>query len=238
MPSTMWTTTRSSPGRHCHSLRPFLPAIGICHRNQRTVHENDSSVHNQETERFDITEIVDERTQFEVYYRPFKAAVDAGLLSVMCSVRATALSLPLLQSLSFVSFCCRSTEANIRLILCPYSFTVQQDTDLRAGFRAGPRSRRSILLREPADAAARPQRADELYGLCHVRLRRVWSEKPNLGLCRLGCPLTAVPFWCRDNAAGCTLNLSMPAWTRRCQVAQAIYCHSHEPSYQSYARPL
>eukprot|EP01051_Picozoa_sp_SAG22_P005635 SAG22_NODE_340_length_12031_cov_9.961783_4_plen_603_part_00 len=40
---------------------------------------------NQETERFDITEIVDERTNFEVYYRPFKAAVDAGLLSVMCS---------------------------------------------------------------------------------------------------------------------------------------------------------
>ena len=30
---------------------------------------------NQETERFDITEIVDERTT-EVYYRPFKAAVD------------------------------------------------------------------------------------------------------------------------------------------------------------------
>ncbi len=36
---------------------------------------------NQETERFDITEIVDERTNFEVYYRPFKAAVDAGVPS-------------------------------------------------------------------------------------------------------------------------------------------------------------
>ena len=31
---------------------------------------------NQETERFDITAVVDERTNFEVYYRPFKAAVD------------------------------------------------------------------------------------------------------------------------------------------------------------------
>ncbi len=33
---------------------------------------------NQETERFGITEVVDERTQWEVYYPPFQAAVDVS----------------------------------------------------------------------------------------------------------------------------------------------------------------
>ena len=38
-----------------------------------------------EQERFGITEVVDERTQWEMYYPPFQAAVDAGLWSIMCS---------------------------------------------------------------------------------------------------------------------------------------------------------
>ena len=32
-----------------------------------------------------ITEVVDDRSQWEMYYPPFQAAVDAGLLSMMCS---------------------------------------------------------------------------------------------------------------------------------------------------------
>ena len=40
---------------------------------------------NQETAREGIDTRVDERTQWEMYYPPFQAAVDAGLLSVMCS---------------------------------------------------------------------------------------------------------------------------------------------------------
>lgn len=40
---------------------------------------------NQETNRGFVSENVDERTQWEIYYPPFKAAVDAGVLSVMCS---------------------------------------------------------------------------------------------------------------------------------------------------------
>lgn len=39
----------------------------------------------QETARMQILEVVDERTQWEMYYPPFQAAVDAGLLSMMCS---------------------------------------------------------------------------------------------------------------------------------------------------------
>ena len=40
---------------------------------------------NQETNRNSISANVDERTQWEIYYPPFEAAVDAGVLSVMCS---------------------------------------------------------------------------------------------------------------------------------------------------------
>ena len=35
--------------------------------------------------RTSVSEDVDERTQFELYYPPFEAAVNAGVLSVMCS---------------------------------------------------------------------------------------------------------------------------------------------------------
>ena len=40
---------------------------------------------NQETDRGDVDENVDERTQFELYYPPFEAAAAAGVGSVMCS---------------------------------------------------------------------------------------------------------------------------------------------------------
>jgi beta-glucosidase-like glycosyl hydrolase len=40
---------------------------------------------NQENDRHDVSENVDERTQMEIYLPPFKGAVDAGLLSVMCA---------------------------------------------------------------------------------------------------------------------------------------------------------
>mmetsp|Transcript_62869 Transcript_62869/g.205228 ORF Transcript_62869/g.205228 Transcript_62869/m.205228 type:complete len:1029 (+) Transcript_62869:94-3180(+) len=38
-----------------------------------------------ETDRNGMTEVIDERTLFEVYYPPFQAAVDAGVSAVMCS---------------------------------------------------------------------------------------------------------------------------------------------------------
>ena len=40
---------------------------------------------NQESARTSVSEVVDERTQFELYYPPFEAAVEAGVGSVMCS---------------------------------------------------------------------------------------------------------------------------------------------------------
>ena len=40
---------------------------------------------NQESNRTTISEDVDERTQFEMYYPPFEGAVEAGVGSVMCS---------------------------------------------------------------------------------------------------------------------------------------------------------
>ena len=40
---------------------------------------------NQETNRHGVTEIVDDRTRFEMYYPPFAGAVEAGVGSVMCS---------------------------------------------------------------------------------------------------------------------------------------------------------
>lgn len=38
-----------------------------------------------ETHRMLVSANVDERTRFEIYYRPFQAAVDAGVLTIMCS---------------------------------------------------------------------------------------------------------------------------------------------------------
>jgi len=40
---------------------------------------------NQETNRVGVSEEVDERTRFEVYYPPFEGAVEAGVGSMMCS---------------------------------------------------------------------------------------------------------------------------------------------------------
>lgn len=40
---------------------------------------------NQETNRRTVSASVPERAQWEIYYPPFQAAVDAGVLSVMCS---------------------------------------------------------------------------------------------------------------------------------------------------------
>ena len=40
---------------------------------------------NEETNRHGVTEIVDDRTRFEMYYPPFAGAVDAGVGSIMCS---------------------------------------------------------------------------------------------------------------------------------------------------------
>ena len=40
---------------------------------------------NQETNRNNVSEIVDERTRFEMYYPPFAGAVEADVGSIMCS---------------------------------------------------------------------------------------------------------------------------------------------------------
>lgn len=40
---------------------------------------------NQETDRTTVSVQVDERTQYEIYYPHFQAAVDAGVGSIMCS---------------------------------------------------------------------------------------------------------------------------------------------------------
>lgn len=40
---------------------------------------------NQETDRGSVDEVVDEKTQFQMYYPPFEGAIEAGVGSVMCS---------------------------------------------------------------------------------------------------------------------------------------------------------
>ena len=44
---------------------------------------------NQETARMSVSEVVDERTQFELYYPPFEAAVEASVGSLRVRVRAS-----------------------------------------------------------------------------------------------------------------------------------------------------
>ena len=43
------------------------------------------ALNNQETNRFAVSANCDERTRWEIYYPPFQAAVEAGVLSVMCA---------------------------------------------------------------------------------------------------------------------------------------------------------
>lgn len=49
---------------------------------------------NQETQRGSFTANVDERTQWEIYYPPFKGAIDAGLGSIMCSYNKECVDCP------------------------------------------------------------------------------------------------------------------------------------------------
>ena len=46
---------------------------------------DDFVLNNQESDRGDISAVADERTLFELYYRGYKGAVDAGVGSFMCS---------------------------------------------------------------------------------------------------------------------------------------------------------
>jgi hypothetical protein len=52
---------------------------------------DDFVLNNQETDRGDISSVCDERTLFELYYRGYKGAIDAGVASVMCSCVGVAL---------------------------------------------------------------------------------------------------------------------------------------------------
>jgi beta-glucosidase-like glycosyl hydrolase len=52
---------------------------------------------NQEHNRGEVSVIVDERTEWEIYFLPFHAAIEAGALSVMCSynkINGTCATLP------------------------------------------------------------------------------------------------------------------------------------------------
>ena len=72
-PSIGSTTTRSAPSfRPLFLIPPSGQLIAI-------------NTYVQETDRHYISENVDERTQFELYYPPFEGAIQAGLGSVMCS---------------------------------------------------------------------------------------------------------------------------------------------------------
>ena len=42
-------------------------------------------LNNQETNRNAVSEEADERTRFEMYYMPFRGAIEAGVGSIMCS---------------------------------------------------------------------------------------------------------------------------------------------------------
>ena len=50
-----------------------------------TVHGWADILNNQETNRTVVSAEADERTRFELYYRPFEGAIKAGVGSMMCS---------------------------------------------------------------------------------------------------------------------------------------------------------
>eukprot|EP00040_Diaphanoeca_grandis_P032533 m.197263 g.197263 ORF g.197263 m.197263 type:complete len:787 (-) comp32656_c2_seq1:40-2400(-) len=74
---------------------------------------------NQETNRQTISENVDERTNFEIYYPPFEAAVKVGLGSIMCS---------------YNKICYDCGPGQIGNWSCENSDTLQTDLKDRLGF--------------------------------------------------------------------------------------------------------
>lgn len=75
---------------------------------------------NQETARGTITENIDERTQFEMYYPPFEGAVDAGVGSFMCSYNKECMDCP---------------ETKIGNWSCENYDSLQRDLKDRIGFK-------------------------------------------------------------------------------------------------------
>jgi len=75
---------------------------------------------NQETARQSISENVDERTNFEIYYPPFEGAINAGLGSVMCS---------------YNKICYNCGPGKIGNWSCENSDTLQVDLKDRMGFK-------------------------------------------------------------------------------------------------------
>jgi beta-glucosidase-like glycosyl hydrolase len=61
------------------------PAVAGLQRNKVIANAKHYVDNSQEIGRWTQTEVVDERSQWELYYPPFKGAVDAGLHSIMCS---------------------------------------------------------------------------------------------------------------------------------------------------------
>ena len=110
---------------------------------------------NQETNRHGVVEDVDERTQFEMYYPPFQGAVDNGVGSIMCSYNKVLFPTPSRHALC--------AHAQVIFLHRPISVFVCADPTRRFW-------RREVELREPRDAAARPQRPHGLQGMGHERL--------------------------------------------------------------------
>jgi len=75
---------------------------------------------NQETNRGSVSENVDERTQFEIYYPPFEGASNAGLGSIMCS---------------YNKICYDCDATTIGNWSCENSHTLQTDFKERIGFK-------------------------------------------------------------------------------------------------------
>lgn len=75
VPPRSWLDT------NCFLLLQGIQSLGVIANAKHFI------LNNEETNRYNVSDNADERTMWEIYLTPFQAAVDAGVLSVMCSCR-------------------------------------------------------------------------------------------------------------------------------------------------------
>ena len=83
----LWVPTRRYLAGEDPKLGAVLaPRVVAALQAQRVIANGKHYVDNsQEDDRNAVTEVMDERTQWEIFYPAFQAAADAGLMSIMCS---------------------------------------------------------------------------------------------------------------------------------------------------------
>eukprot|EP00927_Polykrikos_kofoidii_P003166 TRINITY_DN11252_c1_g1_i1.p1 TRINITY_DN11252_c1_g1~~TRINITY_DN11252_c1_g1_i1.p1 ORF type:complete len:812 (+),score=71.68 TRINITY_DN11252_c1_g1_i1:228-2438(+) len=165
---------------------------------------------NQETNRTEVTEIVDERTQHEIYYAPFEGAISANLGSAMCS---------------YNKICVDCPAGTVGKWSCENPDTLQRDLKDRLGFKGwvmsdwGATHSTSINAGLDQEMPGNYWMGEKLKSL--VRNGIVTEAKVNESAVRILWPLFQVGLFDKPNTYNWTNNVSNAEHDRLARVMSA-----------------